>query len=355
MRNFLLALLSLPYRLVISIRHKMFDWGVFKSVEYDIPIVCVGNLTVGGTGKTPVCEFIIEHLSQNYNIALLSRGYGRRTKGYYEARPDSSFRDTGDEPKQIKLKYPHIVVAVCGDRREGIRRIRESHPGVNLILLDDGFQHRWVETWVNIIVMDYNRPIYNDHLLPWGSLRDLPSQLKRAHFVIVNKCPSNMTPLDVRIIRKSLNLYPYQSAYFTSLEHGDASALYDDAVPQKLPPGNDVVAMAGIGNPNPFVNYLKKEYNVVRKLIFPDHHPYRLHDLDKMHEALAGEQPSAAIVTTEKDAVKLTNRRRIPDDIATKLYYISVNIKFAEEQQNAFLRKLKEYVRKNQKYGLLHS
>ena len=355
MRGFFAPILSSFYGLAISIRHAMFDWGWHHSLEYDIPIVCVGNLTVGGTGKTPVCEFLIEQLGRQYNIALLSRGYGRRTKGYLEVQTNSPFRDTGDEPKQIKLKYPGTVVAVCEDRREGIAEIRRRHPETNLILMDDGFQHRWVEPWANIILMDYNRPIYNDHLLPWGSLRDKPSQLYRANFIIITKCPSDLTPLEARIVKKSLRLYPYQSIYFTWFKSSDTIALFSDTTPQKLARGSKVIAMAGIGNPGPFVEQLGKDYDVAGELIFKDHHPYRMIDLERMREALAAAGPDAYIVTTEKDAVKLTNRKRIPDDIANKLYYISVNIKFAEGHESSFTRKLREYVRTNQKHSLLHS
>ena len=145
MNKTFLAPFALLYGMIVAVRHKLFDWGVLHSQEYDIPIVCVGNLTVGGTGKTPVAELLIEHLSRDHRVALLSRGYRRRTKGYVEAETNSSFRTVGDEPKQIKLKFPDIVVAVCEKRTEGIRQIRERHPEVNLIILDDGFQHRYVE------------------------------------------------------------------------------------------------------------------------------------------------------------------------------------------------------------------
>ena len=188
MFKFLLAPFAWLYTFIIFIRHKMFDWKLLPSEEYDIPIVCIGNVTVGGTGKTPMTEALIRHLSGEYKIGVLSRGYKRRTKGYYEVESGSSFLNSGDEPKQIKLKFPEIIVSVCADRREGIARMRASHPELNLILLDDGFQHRYVEPWTSLVLMDYTRPVYKDHMLPWGSLRDSLSQMNRARFVVVNKC-----------------------------------------------------------------------------------------------------------------------------------------------------------------------
>lgn len=332
----------------------LYDLRLIRPQEYDIPLICVGNLTVGGTGKTPVCEFLIENLAADHTIALLSRGYRRRTKGYVEVQTTSSWRDVGDEPKQVKLKFPEVVVAVCRDRREGIRRIREEHPDVDMILLDDGFQHRRVKARANIVLMDYNRPIYHDHLLPWGNLRDTASQLHRADIVLVTKCPEELTPLEMRIVRKSLALFPYQSIFFTWLGNGLPMALFDDTTPRHLPAGNPVVAMAGVANPAPLVSYLTRHYDVVQKLLFDDHHAYVMRDLSRMEEAIAGEAPRVAIVTTEKDAVKLTNRRRIPDAIASRLYYTPVGIRFAAGEDNAFIQKVKQYVRTNQKHSLVH-
>lgn len=354
MLKILLYPVSLVYRLVIWFRHKLFDWGVLKSEEFDIPIICVGNLTVGGTGKTPFAEFIIQNLSGQYNIALLSRGYRRRTKGYYEVFPNTPFREVGDEPKQIKLKFPEIVVAVCEDRVVGINQIRAQHPKVNLIILDDGFQHRYVEAWVNIVLMDYNRPIYNDTLLPVGRLRDLPSQLSRAHFVVTTKCPANMNALDMRLVANSLDLYPYQSLFFAGVQIGGAFPLFGDmAIKAELTRGDSVIAMAGLAEPTGFVKGLKTQFKVVDTLIFKDHHPYRMSDLDKMQQALENAPAGTVIVTTEKDAVKLTNRRRIPVDIQQRLFFIPINIEFKDDSQDKFLQKLNTYVRTNQKYSLL--
>lgn len=355
MFRFLLAPFAFLYGVAVTFRNKLFDWGWKKSEEFDIPVVCVGNLTAGGTGKTPVSELLIEHLARNHQVALLSRGYRRRTKGFVEVQTRSPFRDVGDEAKQIKLKFPNIVVAVCERRVEGIRRIREAHPEVNLIVLDDGFQHRYVEPWVNIVLMDYSRPIYRDHLLPWGTLRDRMNQLHRAHCVIVTKCPETLNALDRRIVRKSLGLYPYQNLFFSRTLSGSVTPLFPDMAEAKILAGNPAVVMAGIANPTPLVQSVGKHLDVVDTLIFPDHHPYRMNDLRKMKRILAKSPPGTIIVTTEKDAVKLTNRKRIPEEIQRALHFQPIKVTLLDGAEKDFFRKLDKYVSANPKYSLLHS
>lgn len=349
------APLSVLYGIVIDIRNRLFDLHILKSEEFDIPIVCVGNLTVGGTGKTPVTEFLIEHFSACYNVAVLSRGYKRKTKGFVLAEPDSSFRAVGDEPKQIKLKFPDVPVAVCEKRVEGIRRLRELHPEINLIILDDAFQHRYVEPWVSIVLMDYHNPIYKDHLMPWGTLRDSKRQLDRANFVLVTKCPEEMSPLDMRIVKKSLNLFPYQSLYFSRMQSGHAMPLFPDMTGGgALPAGADVVMMSGIANPKSLRTSLSKRFNVVSELVFEDHHTYRVRDMERAMELVLEAPAGTAVVITEKDAVKLLNRKKIPAEIQRRLYYVPIKVSFVEGTQSGFLRQLELYVRTNQKYSVLH-
>ncbi len=343
------------YGLGVWIRHKAYDWGLVRSREFDMPVVCVGNLTVGGTGKTPMTELLVECLSRHYRVAVLSRGYKRRTKGFLEVETTTPFLDSGDEPKQIKLKFPEVTVAVCKDRGEGIDRIRELHPEVNLVVLDDGFQYRKVEAWANIVLMDYGRPIYKDKLLPSGRLRDTRGQMYRANFVVVTKCPPEMTPLDMRIVRKSLELLPYQGLFFSQMSNGTPTPLFADAAKGSVREGDPVVVMSGIGAPGPFEKAMRDKYRVVDTLSFPDHHPYRMRDLEKMQRALDKAPQGTVIVTTEKDAVKLTNRRKIPAHIQERLYFVPVHLEFLDDSQGDFLRKLYHYVRSNQKYSLLHS
>ena len=335
------------YKLGVMFRHRLFDWGVLKSEKFDIPIVCIGNITVGGTGKTPMAEMVIAYMSKRYHVALLSRGYGRRTKGYLEVTSGAHYRDVGDEPLQIKMKFPDTVVAVCEKRAEGIRRIRAAHPEVDLIVMDDGFQHRYVVPKVNVVMIDATRPIRDDRMLPLGTLRDLPEDLHRAHYFVVTKCPEKMAPIDRRILRKTLIQVAYQRVYFTRFESFMPQPLFPDvAGEQTLRSGCPVIALSGIGNPKPFLRTLRERYEVAAELTLDDHHVYRVRDIRTL-EALLREHPDAAIVTTEKDAVKLTNRSKIPERVQRRLYYLPINISFIEDSATDFLQKLEEDVRGN--------
>ena len=340
--------LSWLYGMVVHIRHKLFDLKILRSEEFDIPVVCVGNLTVGGTGKTPVAELLIERFSEHYRVGVLSRGYRRRTKGFVLSTPASSARTIGDEPRQMKLKYPSVPVAVCEKRAEGIRLLRKAHPEIELIILDDAFQHRYVEPWVNILLMDYNNPVYRDRLLPWGRLRDTRNQIHRANFVLVTKCPDDLNPLDMRIVINSLGLFPYQSLYFTRMRQGEITPLFADRAVGKVREGDPVIAMSGIANPVPLLESLRKRFDVVAELTFDDHHTYR------RLEALFAAYPDAVVLTTEKDAVKLTNRKKVPEAVQQRLYYVPIHVSFVADSESEFLRQLELYVRTNQKYSLLH-
>ena len=345
--------LSWLYGMVVHIRHKLFDLKILRSEEFDIPVVCIGNLTVGGTGKTPVAELLIERFSEHYRVGVLSRGYRRKTKGFVLSTPTSSARTIGDEPRQMKLKYPSVPVAVCEKRAEGIRLLRKAHPEIELIILDDAFQHRYVEPWVNILLMDYNRPVYRDRLLPWGRLRDTRNQIHRANFVLVTKCPDDLNPLDMRIVINSLGLFPYQSLYFTRMRQGEITPLFADRAVGKVREGDPVIAMSGIANPVPLLENLRKRFDVVAELTFDDHHTYRLSDMRRL-EALFAAYPDAVVLTTEKDAVKLTNRKKVPEAVQQRLYYVPIHVSFVADSESEFLRQLELYVRTNQKYSLLH-
>ena len=345
--------LSWLYGMVVHIRHKLFDLKILRSEEFDIPVVCIGNLTVGGTGKTPVAELLIERFSEHYRVGVLSRGYRRKTKGFVLSTPTSSARTIGDEPRQMKLKYPSVPVAVCEKRAEGIRLLRKAHPEIELIILDDAFQHRYVEPWVNILLMDYNNPVYRDRLLPWGRLRDTRNQIHRANFVRVTKCPDDLNPLDMRIEINSLGLFPYQSLYFTRMRQGEITPLFADRAVGKVREGDPVIAMSGIANPVPLLENLRKRFDVVAELTFDDHHTYRLSDMRRL-EALFAAYPDAVVLTTEKDAVKLTNRKKVPEAVQQRLYYVPIHVSFVADSESEFLRQLELYVRTNQKYSLLH-
>lgn len=354
-RDMFAAPVSWIYGAAVSFRHSLFNWGVKKTEEFDIPIVVVGNITVGGTGKTPMTEYLVRMLSDKYNVAVLSRGYGRKTKGFVEIRPRMSYKKVGDEPKQIKMNFPNIPVVVCEKRVAGIKRLREIHPEVNLVILDDAFQHRYVEGWVNIVLMDYNLPVYEDRLLPLGRLRDVKGALRRANILVVTKCPDALTPLDCRLVRNNLELYPYQTLYFAKSHNNKARPLFTkEAQAVELPFGSPVVAMVTIANPVPFLEYVEQNYQLSAELIFPDHHRLKYKDIEKLEAMLKAAPKSAVVVMTEKDAVKLFCARGLSKELRSRLYYVSVSMHLMDNGYDGFSSIVTKYVSENYKYKLLH-
>lgn len=324
--------------MAITLRHWMFDCKLIKSQNFKTPIICVGNITVGGTGKTPTAEMIVGYMKQYYNVAVLSRGYGRRTKGYLEVKTTSSYRDVGDEPLQIKLKYPDVLVVVCEKRTEAIHRIEAEHPEINLIVMDDGFQHRYVEPRINVVIVDSTRPYYEDDYLPAGTLRDKPESLDRAHYFIVTKCPVDMSPLDQRVWRMNLHKIAYQRVYFTRVIPTPPVAQFPTQ--NVLNEGDEVIVMSGIGNPKAFISDVKRNYNVVGTITFPDHHVYSVSDIERIVAKLE-KHPKAMLLTTEKDTVKLRRSRRVPDIMRERLFYQPVQVEFLEGSDVDFLGTLK--------------
>ena len=337
-------IISWIYTLVVIIRHRLYDWGVLKSYSFDIPVVCIGNITVGGTGKTPTAEYILASLAGHYTMAILSRGYGRTTKGYREVTTDDVYSDVGDEPLQMKLKFPNTIVVVSEDRVAGINRIRQEHPEVNLIIMDDGFQHRRVRPKVNILIVDSTRPYENDHMLPLGRLRDLPSRLKEGHIFIVSKCSDTMSPIDKRIWYNKLRDKAYHEVFFSNIEAIDIEPLYAFDDQEKPYFSQQVILVSGIGNPRPFIREAETRYNVVGKHIFPDHHNFTIEDLKSIYATL-NEHPRAFILTTEKDAVRL-RRARMPEKMMRAMYYQPIAMRLVEgPERHSFVDSLIKSIR----------
>lgn len=349
MKGALLKIASLFYGAAIKLRHLLFDMNILHSERFDIPIICVGNITVGGTGKTPTVEMLVEHYSEEYNVAVLSRGYGRFTKGYRVVGVDDTYRTVGDEPLQIKQKYPHVVVVVCEKRAFAIHRIKEEFPDVNMVIMDDGFQHRYVNPLINIVIIDANRPVERDHLLPYGQLRDTTDSLDRANYFIVTKCPEDMTPIGMRIMRKVLVGKPSQGIFFSRMAIMPPCPVFAD-VTGTVECGASVIAMSGIGDNEAFNKGLEKRYKVVAALDFDDHHSYRISDLRKMEHALA-KYPDAVIMTTEKDAVKLSHSSAIPEEIRKKLFFERISLRFVGDSRKELFSKIDSDI-KNRSNGL---
>lgn len=326
MKELLLKIATLIYGAAIRLRHLLFDINIIRGEKFDIPVICVGNITVGGTGKTPTVEMLVEHYSQTYNVAILSRGYGRISKGYRVVKTNDNYRQVGDEPLQMKLKFPNVTVVVCEKRTFAIRRIREEFPEVNMIIMDDGFQHRYVEPLVNVIIEDYSRPIEHDNLLPYGQLRDTKSSLYRANYFIVTKCPDTMKPINMRERRNWLIKKASQEIFFSRVQPEQPCPVFA-GVQATVEHGAKVIAMAGLGDNDSYYRELKQRYDVVATLDFDDHHIYRISDLKRMVDLLE-QHPGAVIMTTEKDAVKLTNSSAVTGSIRNKMFYEKISMSF---------------------------
>lgn len=332
--KYLLTPLSYLYGGVTWVRNKLFDSGILSEYSYDVPVVGVGNITVGGTGKTPHVEYIVDMLSPSFRIAVLSRGYKRKTHGFIIASATSTPEQIGDEPMQIYRKlHNRCKVCVCENRKKGIEAILDNFPDTDLILLDDSFQHRWVKPKISIVLVDYNRPITSDHLLPLGRLRESSSQIYRADQIIVTKCPDQISPLDYRLKTKETNLMPFQKLYFSTYEYGDLTPVFSDDSPYSaslaaLSDRDSALIVTGIANPRPFIRHFKNHPLHVEVAHFEDHHDFSKGDLKKIAGRFHNMKGmKKLIITTEKDAVRLIYNPYFPQDLKPYVFYIPVYVK----------------------------
>ncbi|WP_293672718.1 tetraacyldisaccharide 4'-kinase [uncultured Parabacteroides sp.] len=356
--NYYLNPISFLYGFGIWIRNKLFDWGILHSEQYSIPVICIGNLSVGGTGKTPHTEYIIQLLKEQHRIAVLSRGYKRKTSGFILADSQSSSQEIGDEPFQIKNKFPDILVAVDANRRRGIQNLlslpKTERP--EIILLDDAYQHRYVYPTLSIVLSDYHCLFYDDKLMPTGRLREPASGINRADIVVVTKCEEDMKPIDFRIIEENMGLRAHQLLFFTRIVYGEIEPVF----PSKARPLScseilkeaDILLISGIALPAPFINEVKKYSNNVLPAIFPDHHAFIKSDfkkLDDMYKKMAS--PGKLILTTEKDAARLKDNPLVPENWKQSLYYLPITIKFHNGQ--SFDEAIRKHIMAVQKKSIL--
>ena len=343
----LLTPFSWGYGAGVWLRNAAFDVGLLPQEEFDVPVVSVGNITVGGTGKTPHVEYIIEALYRRYHIAVLSRGYKRKTKGFILASNNMTPRDIGDEPYQIFSKFSGLItLAVCESRRKGIRELLRIDPDINLILLDDGFQHRYVKPKVNIVLVDYNHPPYEDKLMPLGTLREPARNVLRGDIVVVTKCPSDITAMDIRMVKKNLALFPYQGLFFSNIRYADPIPVFPVQSPQItslqwLREDDAVLCLTGIATPKPLVRYLRQFAARVKVMHFDDHHFFTRRDFSdifKVYNQL--ECKRKVITTTEKDAVRIMNNPYFPPTRRHCIFYIPMRVGFLEMEGSNFIEGL---------------
>jgi tetraacyldisaccharide 4'-kinase len=356
MLKLFLAPFAVIYGAVIYIRNLLFDIGILPSQSFSAPIVCIGNLTVGGTGKTPHTEYLIKLLSQDYQVATLSRGYKRKSKGFILANCNSTSLDIGDEPLQMSLKFSEVTVAVDEKRVRGISQLLACKPNTEIILLDDAFQHRYVKPGLSVLLTSHNNLIYKDFFLPFGSLRDSFAQRKRANIIIITKCPNDLTLTEQNSIIQRLKVKDYQSVFFTTYTYGDIKSIFtDDTLVPSSSNQLPVMAMAGIADPKPFFSQLQNKYNVCERIEFPDHFNFTEKKIRTIFEKFSKAKGNPiAIVTTEKDAARVRGIKNLPKEIKDIFFYIPIEVEFLNGKAKDFNDKIHEYVRKGKRNNGIH-
>jgi len=327
----------------------MFDYKIFKAVSFAMPTICVGNITVGGTGKTPHVEYLLKLLSASFNVATLSRGYRRTTKGFGYASTTSTAGEVGDEPLQMKLKYPLVQVAVDADRVNGISRLIDENPDLDLIILDDAYQHRWVKSGLLILLVDFNNIITRDYFLPMGRLRDSVKEKRRADIVVITKCPEDLNQEQRASISKELMLSPNQSIYFTAIGYGEPIPVFKEFGNNLVLKKSQVVfAFAGIANPTFFFSHISNQANLIETYTFPDHFAFTKNKIYPIFDSyLKNGSLGKAIVTTEKDAARLRGIPFLDEEFKKAIFYIPIEVKFIDNQKISFNKQILTYARKN--------
>ncbi len=363
-------ILLFPYWLALKLRHAFYNIGLFKSHEAEVPTICVGNITVGGTGKTPHTEMILRMLLESEewkdkNIAVLSRGYKRKSRGFQQVVENGTARDFGDEPLQIKRKFPQITVAVDKSRKEGCRFLSDPEllktskkarrcihkdlPKADIIILDDAFQHKALKPTLSIVLVDYGRPTFKDNLLPIGRLRDLPERIAAADIIIVTKCPTYIDDRQREKWARNLGMKEYdpqrcegtrkkgrkQTILFTSIAYDTAQTVFPEGDPRYLY-SKRLILFSGIANDTPLRNYLCGDYKIVKHFNFPDHHTFTRADMHSIRDA-ADDYPTAVIMTTEKDSQRVRDCRFIPGGLKQRMFHAPIKVDFlTDEDRNLF-------------------
>lgn len=333
---------SWTYGLGVWVRNEFFNYGLLHSQHYDIPVISVGNITVGGTGKTPHVEYLIHLLKERYKVAVLSRGYKRHTKGYVLANMQSTAHDIGDEPYQMKVKFPKITVAVDANRREGIQHLCQDPVtrGVNVILLDDAYQHRYVRPSLNILLVDYNRPIFSDKLLPAGRLRESMHGKRRADIVIVTKCPPDIGMQEMRSIEEKLSLEEHQSLFFTTMAYLELQPMFcgENRPLQTLRADEHIMVISGIAEPRPMIKEIQQYCPNVTHLSFGDHHDFTENDIEQINTTFESLPYPKIAITTEKDAARLATIDGLSDTLRQCLFILPIEVRFLQGKAEIFNR-----------------
>lgn len=348
MKTVLLYPFSLIYRMIIGIRNRLFDMNILPVKSFDFPVISVGNLSVGGTGKTPHVEFLITILKDNWNVAVLSRGYKRKTKGFLMADEQTDNQKIGDESYQIYKKFPEITVAVSEKRVNGIKAVLKEKKDTQVFLLDDAFQHRYVKPGLSLLLTDYNNLYINDKILPLGTLRESVKNAQRADTIIVSKCPETITAIEMRSVEIGLNIKPYQSLFFSRYVYDEIKAVFEDSVSQNWTlseikkTDKSLALVTGIANTHELINFIEKYTSKIEPFSFPDHYNFKPKDYKQIAEKV--DQSDAVVLVTEKDAARLVNDKKYPESLKKRTFSIAVRVEILQDKEKIFIQKVQNYV-----------
>lgn len=348
--QWILKIVLLPfailYGLGVAIRNGLYSIGLLRGVSFSIPVISIGNLTVGGTGKTPHIEYLIRTLHQYLPLAVVSRGYKRKTSGYLEVVPHHDASQVGDEPLQFKRKYPHVPVAVAENRSFAIPQVIRSHPHTKVILLDDGYQHLEVIPGLNILLTEYNRLYTKDFMLPVGRLREWPGGARRADIIVVTKCPPAVTEEDMARIKKEVRRKESQQVFFSEYHYGHPYKMYGHGERLPLSKDLDVLLVVAIAGTEYLLEYVDDQCGEVHMLEYNDHHPFSSFDIGDIekHFKRLGEGRQQIILTTEKDAMRLDGHRELLQRLSLPIYILPVAVRFLGDQPEAFSRAVKDWL-----------
>lgn len=343
LRSFRLFLfpLAVLYGAIVYLRNLLYDKNIIKSVVFNIPIISVGNLSVGGTGKSPMVDYIANVLKSSYSVATLSRGYKRRTSGYVLANENSTAIEIGDEPMQFHMKHPDVAVSVGEKRIEAVPQLLYDRPDTKVIILDDAFQHREIKAGFNIVLTEYSNLYTRDFFLPTGDLRDQRTSIRRAEMIVVTKCPHDLSEQQKFQLLKEINPLPHQHVFFTAIKYNTP---YHIVTGEKmdLKRSMEVMLVCGIANPEPLTSYIHENTKSYDALFFSDHHIFNIDDMNTINERFEMlSEDSRILLTTEKDAVRLI---KFKDKIATMPFYVMpISVDFLFDDEKEFCKVLSNY------------
>lgn len=354
--SYLFYPISIIYSLVMNIRNKLYDIELLESQKHSVLTIGVGNLRVGGTGKTPHVEHLISLLSKYYNVGVLSRGYGRKTKGFILLNDNNNVLEIGDEPLQIKNKFKNIHVGVCENRNKGIKEMEKIIPKLDIIILDDVFQHRSLDLDFSLLLTEYSKPYFNDKVIPFGNLREFKKGYKRADYIIVTKSPSKLSMGNRSFFESKLKPKKYQKLFYSNIIYKSPYHIFDNQVQNIELINQNIILLTGIADNTHIISYLQdKNASIIEKLEFRDHYKYCIKDIESLvlkYESQKNNNP--IIVTTEKDSVKLINFIKLIEELPIYVLPISVNISYSDFKSQSFEEIFLEDVRKNKSFSTIY-